>query len=136
MDYRSVEDIFPLMKDEYHRKLAEKIYYFIEGDFDDIEIVSLRKCISIAKKGFIKFATITTENGNALLLHFPPEVRDDLLTRKEEFSVRFEKPKRELYINQINIPFAYIHDENELYNLLKIAFDNPRRIRNKDMGGY
>lgn len=35
-----------------------------------------------------------------------------------------------------NIPFAYIHDVNELYNLLKIAFDNPRRIRNKDMGWY
>jgi hypothetical protein len=136
MEYKSVEDIFPLMKDEYHRKMAEKIYYFIEENFDDIEIFSLRKCISIAKKGFIKFATITTENGNALLLHFPPEIRDNLLTRKEEFSVQFEKPKRELYINQINIPFAYIHDVNELYNLLKIAFDNPRRIRNKDMGGY
>lgn len=129
MDYKSVEDIFPLMKDEYHRKLAEKIYYFIEENFDDIEIVSLRKCISIAKKGFIKFATITTENGNALLLHFPAEIRDNLLTRTEEFSIQYEKPKRELYINQINIPCAYIHNVNELLNLIKIAYDNPRMKR-------
>ncbi|AGX02772.1 hypothetical protein B14911_16870 [Bacillus sp. NRRL B-14911] len=131
MKYKSVEEIFPLMKDELNRKMAKKIYYFIEENFTDIENVSLRRCISIAKKGFIKFATITPENGNSLLLHFPSEIRDNLLTQKEKFSVQYEKPKRELYINQINIPFAYIHDVNELYNLLKIAFDNPRRIRNK-----
>ncbi|WP_102026204.1 hypothetical protein [Salirhabdus sp. Marseille-P4669] len=131
MEYKSVEDIFPLMKDEYHRKMAYKIYYYIDGNFDDIEIVSLRKCISIAKKGFIKFATITTENGNALLLHFPPEIRDNLLTRKDEFSVQYEKPKRELYINQINIPFAYIQDVNELQKLIKIAYDNPRMKRHR-----
>lgn len=129
MEYKSVEDIFPLMKDEYHRSMAEKVYYFIEGNFDDIEIVSLRKCISIAKKGYIKFATITTENSNALLLHFPSEIRDNLLTRKEEFNVEFEKPKRKLYINQINIPFAYIHDVNELQKLIRIAYANPRRKR-------
>ncbi|RXY99176.1 hypothetical protein [Fictibacillus sp. S7] len=129
MQYTSVEDIFPLMKDELNRKMAEKIYYFIEGNFNDIEIVSLRRCISIAKKGFIKFATITTENGNALLLHFPPEIRDNLLTRKEEFSVKFEKPKRELYINQINIPFDYIHDVSKLQKLIKIAYGNPRMKR-------
>lgn len=131
MEYKSVEDIFPLMKDEYHRNMAEKIYTYIDDNFDDIEIVSLRKCISIAKKGFIKFATITTENGNALLLHFPSEIRDNLLTRKEEFVVQFEKPKRELYINQINIPFAYIHDVNELRKLIKIAYDNPRMNRHR-----
>jgi hypothetical protein len=131
MKYKSVEDIFPLMKDEYNRKMAEKIYRFIEGDFEEIEIVSLRKCISIAKKGFIKFATITTENGNELLLHFPPETRDNLLTRKEEFSIQYEKPKRDFYINQINIPFAYIHNVNELFNLIKIAYDNPRMKRHR-----
>jgi hypothetical protein len=54
---------------------------------------------------------------------FSPEIRDNLLTRKEEFNIQFEKPKRELYINQINIPFAYIHDVNELYSLIKIAYD-------------
>lgn len=131
MEYKSVEDIFPLMKDEYHRNMAEKIYTFINDSFDDIEIVSLRKCISIAKKGFIKFATITTENGNALLLHFPSEIRDNLLTRKDEFSVQYEKPKRELYINQINIPFTYIHDVNELQKLIKIAYVNPRMKRHR-----
>jgi hypothetical protein len=129
MEYSTVNDIYPLMKDEFSRKMAQNVYDYIEKNFEDIEIVSLKGCISISKKGYIKFATITPMEKKALLLHYPQEIRDNLLTRKDEFDIQYDKPKRELYVNQINIPLVYIHDVNNLYKLIKIAYNNPRMKR-------
>lgn len=117
------------MQDEFSRRMAENVYDYIEKNFQDIEIVSLKSCISISKKGYIKFATITPMEKKALLLHYPQEIRDNLLTRKDEFDNKYDKPKRESYVNQINIPLVYIHNVNNLFKLIKIAYDNPRRIR-------
>jgi hypothetical protein len=129
MQYQSVEEIFPLFKDEVNRNTAIKVYQFIMTTFEDIEIISLKSCISIARKGYIKFATISLENKNSLLLHFPPEIRNDLVKRKEEFPIEFERAKRDSYVNQINVQLSAIHNISDIYALVKRAYDNPRRSR-------
>ncbi|MDP4552959.1 hypothetical protein Q9251_18935 [Alkalihalobacillus macyae] len=130
MIFQTVVEIFALMRDEYNRKKAQDIYRFIQDNFQEIEVVSLKRCISIAGKGYIKFATLTPSDNNALLLHFPNEIRDNLLTRKEEFAIIYNKPKRDFYVNQTNILLKDIYNTHDLLTLMKIAYDNPRRIRN------
>jgi hypothetical protein len=129
MKYHSPEEIFPLMKDEYHKTMANKVYTHIMSLFDDIEIVSLRSCISIAKEGYIKFATISTENQNALLLHFPHELKIEICNSKDKYNVNFIPAGR--YKDQINIPLKDISNIEDLTPLLKLAHDNHRKVRHR-----
>lgn len=125
MIYHYPEEIFTLMKDEVNARKAEKVYRLIVDSYPDTEIVSLRSCISLARKGdnYRKYATITREEGNALLLHFPLEIRDNINSNK----VKFEKAKR--YHNQINIRLEEITDVENLLELIELAYKNPRKIR-------
>jgi hypothetical protein len=132
MQYSSPIEIFPLMKDELNSKLAQKVYRIIMETYNDVGIVSLRNCISIAVNGenYRKFATISTAHGNALLLHYPLEVRENIIQRQMQNQFKNEFEISKLYGNQINIPFENIHNVEEIKELIDIAYKNPRYIRN------
>lgn len=125
MEYQSPDEIFPLFKDEFNSRMAEKVYNFITDNFEEAKIVSLRSCISLAvdDDNSRKFASITPEEGNALLLHYPLDLRDKVKSANN----KFEKSKR--YGNQINIKLKDINDVNNLKELIELAYNNPRKIK-------
>ncbi|MCK6259530.1 hypothetical protein LCY76_23445 [Fictibacillus sp. KIGAM418] len=126
MKYENANEIFPLMKDEVTAKKAETIFHYIFDNFTDSKVVSLRSCISIAKQGdnHRKYATISVENGNSLLLHYPLELREKISINASKYKIKFSIPRR--YGNQINIKLDDILSLDDLHELIEIAYKNPR----------